>query len=416
MFTHADSVRGLLYELRRAHHCRDAELTDAGIRALAGMPAAVVEREVEGILLGRVDSLWSAGWQPAELRRQARNGCATAASARLIGIAIAVDHARRRAASLDSRWIAQVDSLGLPVVNARAGWVRGWVRDEGLDWADALRRFTDVLGNVLHLPQLDPVLPRPGIAGGPPRVAGAARPGRAAGAGTNPRLERIRGLLAKAESSTFEAEAAAFTAKAQEMMTRHAIDAALVHGQSAPDRQQPVAVRVPIDAPYADAKSLLLQTVAHAGRCRSFAMDGLAMSTVVGYPDDVDGVEMLFTSLLLQAQSALADDAKHAPAGTRTRSQSYRSAFLLAYTTRIGIRLDEINDAVYAQVNAEKGSAFLPVLRSRSEAVDDYVSRQYGDLTDSHVRGGYDAAGWASGHAAGQNAQLNSGDLAATGT
>lgn len=101
---------------------------------------------------------------------------------------------------------------------------------------------------------------------------------------------------------------------------------------------------------------------------------------------------------------------------TRTRSQSYRSAFLLACTARIGIRLDEINDAVYAQVNAEKGSAFLPVLRSRSEAVDDYMSRRYGDLTHSHVRRGYDAAGWASGHAAGQNAQLNSGDLAATGT
>ena len=46
-------------------------------------------------------------------------------------------------------------------------------------------------------------------------------------------LARIRQLLAKAESTTFEAEALAFTAKAQELMTRHAIDAALVHDTAA---------------------------------------------------------------------------------------------------------------------------------------------------------------------------------------
>ena len=110
----------------------------------------------------------------------------------------------------------------------------------------------------------------------------------------------------------------------------------------------------PVDAPYGDIKSLLLQTVADAGRCRAVYMGSLAMSTLIGFPDDVAAAEMLFTSLLLQAQRALADAAKRAPAGTQVRSQSYRSAFLLAYTTRIGDRLQEINNAIYAEVAAER--------------------------------------------------------------
>ena len=229
-------------------------------------------------------------------------------------------------------------------------------------------------------------------------------------------LVRIRALLAKAESTTFEAEAMAFTAKAQELMTRHAIDASLLQNGAGSD-EQPVMVRLPVDAPYADVKSLLLQTVAEVGRCRAVFHSGLAMSTVVGFAADVPAVELLFTSLLLQAQTALADTAARAPAGTRTRSQSYRSAFLLAYTERIGDRLQETNDEVFAEVEAEKGGAFLPVLRSRDAAVDDHLAERFGELTTGRVRGGYDAAGWAGGRTAADNARLHAGELteAATG-
>jgi len=73
-------------------------------------------------------------------------------------------------------------------------------------------------------------------------------------------LQKVRGLLAKAESTEFEAEAAALTAKAQELMTRHAIDRAALHVGQAVGR--PSIIRVAIEAPYVDPKSLLLQLVA----------------------------------------------------------------------------------------------------------------------------------------------------------
>lgn len=410
LFTQAELARNLLVVLALARD-RDDRVAFDGMHRLRSMPAAVVDREAEAALSEQVAAIWAGGWQPAELHRQGRRGCPTAAGGRLVSLTIAADHAGRRAVTLDARWTAQIDGLGLPAVNGRPGWIRRWADDEGLERQQVLATIVEALDNLLHLPRLEPVLPPPGSAESAPGSARSARTDSAVGAQPDPVLERIRGLLAKAESTTFEAEAAAFTAKAQELMTRHAIDEAVVHDRSRHGREQPIVIRLPIDAPYVDAKSLLLQTVAEAGRCRSVLHLELALSTVVGFPADVAATEMLFTSLLLQAQTALADAAKRAPAGTRTRSQSYRSAFLLAYTNRIGDRLRETNDAVYAEVEAEQGPSFLPVLRSRTAAVDDFMAQRFGETVSSPVRGGYDAAGWAGGRVAADNAQLVFGGL-----
>ncbi len=410
LFTQAELARNLLVVLATARDRHDRAASD-GMHRLRSMPAVVVDREAEAALLDQVDAIWAGGWQPAELHRQGRRGCATPAGGRLVSLTIAADHASRRAITLDPRWTAQIDGLSLPVVNGRPGWLRRWADDEGLEPLQALTIIVEALANLLHLPRLEPVLPPPGSAESAPGSAWSARADGAVSAQPDPVLERIRGLLAKAESTTFEAEATAFTAKAQELMTRHAIDEAMVHDRSRRRRDQPIVIRLPIDPPYVDAKSLLLQTVAEAGRCRSVMHVTLGLSTVIGFPADVATTEMLFTSLLLQAQTALADTARRATAGTRTRSQSYRSAFLLAYTDRIGDRLGEINEAVYTDVEAEQGPSFLPVLRSRSAAVDDFMTARFGEMVGAPVRGGYDAAGWAGGRVAADNARLVFGNL-----
>lgn len=372
---------------------------------LASMDTGLVDRRAEALLSEMVDAAWQGGWQPGELHRQGRLGCGTAAAGRLVGWAIADDRARRRPATMDHRWMIQLDELELPAVDGRPGWVRHWVAEEALARADALSAIVDALANLSGLPRIERVLPPPGDSDVRAPDPGDTRAGTA-----DPVLERIRNLLAKAESTNYEAEATALTAKAQELMTRHAVDAVLVNRDHRGD-ETPVIVRVPIDPPYVDAKSLLLQTVAHAGRCRAMVLTGLAMSTLVGFPDDVAGVELLFTSLLVQAQTAVAEAARNAPPGTRTRSQSYRSSFLMAYTERIGDRLAEINDAVYAAAEAETGTSFLPVLRSREAEIDDYISQRFGELSQSAVRTGRDAAGWASGRVAADNARLNAGDI-----
>lgn len=411
-FDPAELAHGLLF--LTADEQRRGQPIAPGLTTLVELEPALVNRVAEAAFLHQIEAIWQHGWQPAELMRQARRSCASVAGTRLVAAAVANDHAGRRSSTLDPRWVAQVEGLDLPPADGRGGWCRRWAAAEGLERLAAVAAMVDALA-ALALPPLDPILPAPGSTG----ASGSAIPHAGAkgdaigGTVSDPVLDRIRALLAKAESSTFEAEAMAFTAKAQELMTRHAIDAAVLHQQPGADRASPVTIRVPIDPPYVDAKSLLLQTVAEAGRCRTVFHGGLDLSTVVGFADDVAAVELLFTSLLLQAQTALADAARNAPPGTRVRSQGYRSAFLLSYTERIGHRLREINDAVYADVEADQGSSFLPALRSRAGEVDQAVTDRFGELASSRVRGGYDAAGWASGRLAADNAQIAFADVTA---
>jgi Protein of unknown function (DUF2786) len=376
---------------------------------LAERPASEVDPVAEEMLVNAVSRLWACGWQPVEAVRHVRlSGSGTAQ--RLFAHAVAVDHAGRRATTLHHRWSAQVEALALPVVNGRPGWFTVWALGEYATHLEARCAVVEVLSIAYRAPALDVILP-------PPIGMGEVRPPAwdvdwfAEGADADPVLTRIRNLLAKAESTTFEAEALAFTAKAHELMTRHAIDTARLQSTARGARERPVVVRVPVDAPYADAKSLLLQTVAHAGRCRTAYIAEVTMSSVVGFADDVAAVQVLFTSLLLQVQTALNEAARHAPPGSRTRSQSWRTAFLFGYTNRIADRLAEVNAAVIAEAQADGGAEFLPVLSARAEEVTEFMAERYGALTSRSVRRGYDPAGWVSGQQAADRARLTAGEI-----
>ncbi len=379
-----------------------------------------VDLAAEQLIIEQIAAHWTRGWQPAELVRQGRLGCHSAPAARLVALAVAVDHAGRRSVTMHQRWTAQVESLDLPRVRAGLGLAGQWVRDERLDRTEVVAAFVDVLGNLTYLPPLDMLLPPPGTGDVAPPTTWFADLFGATGRESDPLLGRIRNMLAKAESTTFEAEALAFTAKAQELMTRHAIDAALVQSGAPNRHEQPTALRFPIEAPYVEAKAQLLHTVAQAGRCRAVLHVSLAMCTVVGFSSDLASVELLFTSLLVQAQTAMDDAAQAAHAGTRARTKAFRSAFLVSYTSRIDERLRQINAAVFAEVEADQGAGFLPVLRSRAEAVDEFITERFGELMSRKGRRSFDAAGWASGRAAADNAQLaaahlDPGDLADAG-
>src|SRR5690606_7958939 len=130
--------------------------------------------------------------------------------------------------------------------------------------------------------------------------------------------------------------------------------------------------RVPVDAPYADAKSVLLSVVAQANRSRAVFLSGLDMSTVAGHADDLRLVELMFTSLLVQAQNALSHAARATDLGRAARSQSFRSSFFLSFAHRIEERLTSVNDDLVA------GSRdALPVLLAREEAVKELIDERF---------------------------------------
>lgn len=219
-------------------------------------------------------------------------------------------------------------------------------------------------------------------------------------------LHKVRSLLAKAESTSYPEEAEALTAKAQQLTDRHAIDRAVLAAGS-PATERPEGRAVVVEAPYARPKFQLLSVLATANRCRSVLDTGTGIATVVGFPDDRATVELLYTSLLVQATRAML----HAGDSPRTRSRAYRQAFLLAYAARIGSRLREAAAATEAEAAARHGEGLLPVLAERRDAVDQRVAEEFPQLRRMRITAS-DPAGFAAGHAAAERARLGVAEVA----
>src|SRR3546814_127112 len=73
----------------------------------------------------------------------------------------------------------------------------------------------------------------------------------------DPWLRRVQAMLAKAESTQFPAEAEALLAKAQELMSRHAIDEAMLQSAGRAASDAVTTTVVVTTAPYAGAKASL---------------------------------------------------------------------------------------------------------------------------------------------------------------
>ena len=94
------------------------------------------------------------------------------------------------------------------------------------------------------------------------------------------------------------------------------------------------------------------------------------MSSIVGFASDVAATEALFTSLLVQSHAALRSEAAKAPPGSRARSRSFRSSFLLSFVARIDERLREVTAHVESHATSSQGAALLPALVDRENAVE----------------------------------------------
>lgn len=178
-------------------------------------------------------------------------------------------------------------------------------------------------------------------------------------------LDKVRALLAKAESTRFEAEADVFTAKAQELMTRHRIERAILDMRE-PGGGDGLSSRcVLVPAPYAEAKAVLLGNVAHANGCSTVWSKERGVATVFGFEAELDAVDTLFASLLVQASSAVRRHGTKVDAFGRRRTKSFRRSFLLSFAVRIGERLETTVAAAVDDARTEVGVELVPVLADR---------------------------------------------------
>lgn len=223
-------------------------------------------------------------------------------------------------------------------------------------------------------------------------------------------LGRVRALLAKAESTTFEAEAEALTAKAQELIAKHNIDQRLVEARSGDHRPRevPGLRNVPIADPYSGAKAMLLTQIAMANGAQAVWVKPEGYCAVVGFDDDTEAVDLLFTSLLVQATAVMLAAGAQRDRYGRSRTRSFRHSFLVSFASRIGERLQETTQSVVDEAIAEYGSDLLPVLASREEAVDLRVKKVFPQIRRQGTRAS-NSAGWTAGRIAADNAKLHGG-------
>jgi hypothetical protein len=368
----------------------------------------------------QVDLLLENGWQPADLAHFARRGGNVRDSRLLIGLL--ARHARTHSA-LDrapDAWLEQLAELGIvdrvsgSIIGGHATVLAAWGKAERLHPDDLVDAAIDIDELLRRAPRLPVAMLAPhnwpstnkGTWNTRTDPQTSSEPGRADEVDAKA-LRTIRALLAKAESTEFEAESESFMAKAQELMTRHSIDlailAAAAHGGSATIGVE--SRRVHVENPYADEKSVLLHVIAEANGAKAIWMPDVGIATVMGDPVDLRLTDVMFTSLLLQAQRF---SAEVTGASRDRRTPRFRRAFFLAFASRVGERLEESRKVATAEAEIEYGSALAPVLAHKATAVEEAYRAAFPDAV-TRERRTVDAAGWYAGRDAANRADIGKG-------
>jgi hypothetical protein len=233
----------------------------------------------------------------------------------------------------------------------------------------------------------------------------------------NDLLDRVRKLLAKAEDescTTHEAEA--LTAKASELMARYGIERAQL-GALHPETDKPASRKFPVLNPWGSVKLNLLNGIARALRCQCVqTADSGTVLHVFGYASDIERAEMLWTSLLVQQQRALARYQVSARARGNAAKADRRS-FLLGFNFAVVARVQAAEERAAEQAEAadrpEGGTSTALVLADRSLVVNAQVNAEYPRLRSSRVT--YSGSGYGEGRAAGQKADIGGAKVGSGG-
>lgn len=241
-------------------------------------------------------------------------------------------------------------------------------------------------------------------------------------------LTKIEALLRKAEAKgATPEEAAAFTAKAEELMAKWKIAAAdLRAAQTTTDPTESVETRQVIiwkSAMMLAEVALLLQ-VASAHDCRLVywnfkgrynEVTGKAQAgrefKIYGMPEDLDTVLMLFASLKIQATAEYTSPAVVAQrrevcgtgASAGGKAIRFKNSFMSGYASKIGQRLHAIRRHMAETVSSSTALALV----DSSKAVDEVFERKNPSLRKgTSLKGGQGGAGWGAGYTAADRAKL----------
>lgn len=231
-------------------------------------------------------------------------------------------------------------------------------------------------------------------------------------------LAKVRKLLAKAEdASCTEPEREALMERASALMAKYGIDAALA-AQRDPASDKVTDKRIVVHPPYAKSMTELFWAVAAPMRCKAIRIETPKFDGknryeytmhVFGYQSDIDRVELLWTSLLLQAANGI----KKADVPYGYSHWSYKESWLAGFRSAVYTRLTEA-EAKATSASASEGTGVELVLYDRNRLVG-----QAADAAHPRVRTAanrqFKATGMNAGYQAGQRADLGTSSKVGAG-
>lgn len=213
-------------------------------------------------------------------------------------------------------------------------------------------------------------------------------------------LHKVRSLLDKAiAEGVTEEERELLNAKANELIARYGIDAAMLAERS-PETDKVTDRMITVDAPYALDKLYLLAAIAKPLRVKlgiGRHPDGTQFAHLFGYGADLQRIEILFTSLLLQSAHGL----QSARPSGRESVQAFRRTWLTGFAEAVSQRLEKADsDATATTAPATSGRSVELVLADRRSLAEQAFRATYPQTrrTTRRLRG--------SGHHAGQDAGM----------
>lgn len=139
--------------------------------------------------------------------------------------------------------------------------------------------------------------------------------------------------------------------------------------------------KIELTDPYSFAKGRMLGFIADALRCKPLFTRSRGQRyeemTIVGAASDRERVEMLYTSVLVQAYQGLGRVS--GPSAARTKV--LRSSYLVAFGHRVGERLTEIERATIAEDVVSSGTGAEVVLVDRKAQVEVAFDALFGGTT-----------------------------------
>ncbi|WP_285761428.1 DUF2786 domain-containing protein [Nocardiopsis ansamitocini] len=262
-------------------------------------------------------------------------------------------------------------------------------------------------------------------------------------------IERVRGLLRMAEDpSVTDAESQAFTAKAAELMTRHAIVEAEARAQRGEAAEDVTRLDFPVSGVggHGKARVKALAAIASAYGCQSAVRGNSSANTdrmliIVGTVTALDSLRVLLPSITMQMEASARFTAREHVTGLRElrnyerstlaseRSRFYRS-FIRAYGSAVAERIREFRARLAADEPEQSGtdttadptsttgakSGAELVLREDVDRVQEDFERRFPQLRPTRPERTHHRAGYRAGYIRGRRAELGMETAVSRGT